>query len=92
MKIERVLTGLTVALQGVPVALLWVILSHSQQLTHDRVNEMVSMGIQKLVSTYEIRKTLWGLGGTPDQLKSKVPRSAQIFIFRGVVGTPDQHS
>ena len=32
-----------------------------------------------------------GGGGTPDQLKPKVPRSAQIIIFGGRWYTPDQH-
>ena len=50
---------------------------------------MVSTGIQKLVSTYEHHAKIcpnflffWGGGGTPDQLKSKVPISAQISFGR----------
>ena len=45
-----------------------------------------------MVSAEDTAISLWG-GGTPDQLKSKVARPVQIFIFeerRG--GSPDQHS
>ena len=52
---------------------------------------MVSTGIQRLVSTYELpifssgggSEGGEGVGVTPDQLKLKVPRSAQIFIGGG---------
>ena len=84
--------------------------SHTQCVGPTSKTRWYPQGIQKLVPTYELRKTPWGggpqtnsnakcqdlqnfsfFGGvcggggvTPDQLKCKVPRSAQIFIFRGV--------
>ena len=70
---------MTVALQGVPVALLWVILSHSQQLTHDRVNEMVSMG------NTEIRPCGGG-GGAPQTNSNPKCQDLPKFSFSGEGG------
>ena len=47
-------------------------------------------GIQRSVSIHQIPHKS-GDGGSPDQLKFKVPRSVQIFILGGG-GGPDQHS
>ena len=48
--------------------------------------------IQQLVSTHQLPHKSSGRGGSPDQLRSQVPRSAQIFIGGGGWGggTPDQ--
>ena len=48
-------------------------------------NEMVSTGD---TSTMELGRG--GTGGTPDQLKPKVPRSVQIWLFGEGGGTQDQ--
>ena len=59
------------------------------------MNDTVSLG-DTAISLHTLAPTKVLLGwdggpGTPDQLKSKVPRSVKIFIFRGEEGsTPNQ--